>query len=766
MNSLLTEILSLRSLEHLIVDEDFKIVELSTQVHHLSEIPEDLTLGQDVRLGFPELFGIEEVFEGIRQGEQNNFELKGIVRYPEDSSPIYINICVTKNLEDAYATNRIMILVEDVTERMMLEQSLVQGANEANLLLRTLTASKQYIDQIVTSMADALLVTTLSGQIKRMNPAAQALFEYNEAELRGQPISIIIGEVDSWKSETGEKEIEIDCQTKSGKTIPVAFSFSIVQTEVEHFQGYVYIIRDMTERKQAELAKQEFLAMISHEVRTPITSVTGMANLLLDTDLTDIQRDFVQIIDTSGNALLKIVNDFLDFSKIEAGKLELEEQPFNLQKCVYQAFDIVTSKAREKGLKLTFVDPLVSTTVLGDITRLRQVLVNLLSNAIKFTHTGSVEVSIKFSQSIDNNNEIQFAVKDTGIGIPRNRLDRLFKAFTQVNASITRQYGGTGLGLAICKQLCDLMGGRIWVESEANIGSIFYFTITAPIKEGVENGKVDVKEDTVIDFRISEQHPLKILLVEDHLINQRMIQLMLQGMGYAADVASNGLEALSALRHQPYDVVLMDVQMPEMDGLTASEHICQEWTLDTRPRIIALTASAMWGERDRCFASGMNDYLTKPIRIQELVQVLKKCQPIIKDKQMKELAKQEKIQNPIHSAALYEILQMASFNPSVDALEFLFEIIDYYLEETPRVLQDIHIYLDQANYTALRRATHTLSSTSATVGAVNLAKLCTELEIMMVNEESFGAAEKIYNIEIEYQQVEIALQNEREKYLN
>ena len=413
------------------------------------------------------------------------------------------------------------------------------------------------------------------------------------------------------------------------KTIPVAFSCSIVQTEVEHFQGYVYILRDMTERKQAELAKQEFLAMISHEVRTPITSITGMANLLLDNDITDVQRDFVQIIDISGNALLRIVNDFLDFSKIEAGKLELEEQPFNLRNCVYQAFDIVGSKAREKGLKLTFVDPL-SITVLGDITRVCQVLVNLLSNAIKFTHTGSIEVSVRAPRGIDGNNEIQFAVKDTGIGIPGDRLDRLFKAFTQVNASITRQYGGTGLGLAICKQLCDLMGGRIWVESEPDVGSIFYFTITASvIKEGVKNEEPQVKNSHKIDNRIGEQHPLKILLVEDHPINQKMIRLMLQGMGYEADVASNGLEALLALGHQPYDVVLMDVQMPEMDGLTASEHICQEWTPDSRPRIIALTASAMWGERDRCLASGMDDYLTKPIRVQELVQVLKKCQPII-----------------------------------------------------------------------------------------------------------------------------------------
>ncbi len=225
--------------------------------------------------------------------------------------------------------------------------------------------------------------------------------------------------------------------------------------------------------------------MISHEVRTPMTSVNGMASLLLDTELTAVQRNFVEIIYSSGDALLKIINDFLDFSKIESDKLELEEQPFTLQSCINEAFYILLPTAREKGLKLTFLDTSdLSTLIMGDINRLRQILVNLLSNAIKFTETGSIEVSVKANkintrQYGKNNYEIQFAVRDTGIGIPRDRLDRLFKAFSQVDSSITRQYGGTGLGLAICKKLSELMGGRIWVESEPGVGSIFYFTITA-----------------------------------------------------------------------------------------------------------------------------------------------------------------------------------------------------------------------------------------------------------------------------------------------
>ena len=642
MNELITHLLSARNIEYFIINQDLKIVEMSLGVNRFAENPQELEQGKDIRIFFPELVGVEEIIETILQGEQKNFDLKGILRSQDTSSTLYIDICIIKNLKENCSINELIILLEDATERMELEQSLTQGANEANLLLSTLTASKRYIDQIVTSMADGLVVTTLSGKIKTMNRAAQALLEYDEAEVRGKHISTVIreegrgGEVEeSITISNHEKlttafiqDIEAVCQTKSGKRIPIGFSCSVVQSEIENFQGYVYILRDMTERKQAELAKQEFLAMISHEVRTPISAVTGMASLLLNTNLSLEQQDFVKIIETSGNALLAIINDFLDFSKIESGKMELEAQPFSLQSCVNEALYMLAPKAKEKGLKLTFIDTSqLFSLIVADITRLRQILINLLSNAIKFTETGSIEVSAiarEMDRSLDGKKsyEIQFAVKDTGIGIPRDRTERLFKAFSQVNSSITREYGGTGLGLAICKKLSELMGGRIWVESEPGVGSTFYFTITAPVmEEKVQNSSKDVG----INTRIAEQHPLKILLVEDNVVNQKIVRHLLQRMGYEADIANNGLEALSALRRQSYNVVLMDVQMPEMDGVTATEHICKEWAKENRPWIVALTASGMWGERDRCLASGMNDYLCKPVRIQELIQVLQRC---------------------------------------------------------------------------------------------------------------------------------------------
>ncbi|MEM7716450.1 MAG: ATP-binding protein [Cyanobacteria bacterium P01_A01_bin.68] len=793
MNDLTKNILSLRRIEYLIVNQHWKIIELSPKVNLLADNSQEVQLGKDIRIGFPELIGIEVIASDIISGKQNNFELKGVARTKKSLNPIYIDICIANNIKDNQYSNELLIVIEDVTEKMALEQSLVQGANEANLLLRTLTASKQYIDQIVTSMADALLVTTLSGKIKTINRTAQILLEYDEAEICGQSISTVLKEVDSWKEEIElrgnvqtplfgpitplVKEVETVCQTKTGKTIPVAFSCSKVQTEIEHFQGYVYILRDMTERKQAELAKQEFLAMISHEIRTPVAAVIGMGDILLNTDLSKQQEEFVETICNSGKALLEIINDILDFSKIESGKLEFEEEPFHLNSCIEEALSLLIPKATEKNLELVFHNNSeVPQVIVSDISRLRQILINLINNAIKFTDTGNIEVSVTSRErqmigNEKNNHEIQFAIKDSGIGIPSNRINRLFKAFTQVNSSITRKYGGTGLGLVICKQLSELMGGKIWVESEENKGSTFYFTITARVVNTLlkQEWETQPEESHIsIDATVAAKNPLKILLVEDYPTNQKMITLMLQQMGYQADIANNGLEALTALRRQSYDVVLMDMQMPEMDGMTATRYICQEWDISVRPRIIALTASAILKEKENYLESGINDYLAKPFRIEQLMQVLAKCQ--IKQEeisQIKQLTHTEpcnKNHSTIDTAALQEIYRIANFNGGVDAKEFLLETIDDYLEETPHFLEDISAAFSENNFKSLQLLVHTLASSSATLGASKLAALCTQLEIMVVSEMQEEITEQIVKLEAEYKNVETALIEKREKY--
>ncbi|MEH2104807.1 MAG: ATP-binding protein [Nostoc sp.] len=792
----MTNLLSVCGIEYLIIDEKLKIIEMSLGLNHFADIPNEAKPGQDVRIVFPELEGLEDIFDAILQGEQDNFELKGIMRSPDPASPLYIDIRITNNLPEDHSSNRLTIVVEDATERMVLEQSLFQGANEANLLLRNLKASKQYIDQIVTSIADALLVTTLSGEIKKMNYAAQILLQYNEIELIGQPIAKVIREVNKYPLTIDDtdishsqdinllvKEVETVCFTKSGKTIPVAFSSSIVKTEIEHFQGYVYILRDMTERKQAELAKQEFLAMISHEVRTPIASVIGMAGLLQYTELTAEQQDFVETIYTSGNSLLKIINDFLDFSKIQSGNLELEEEPFGLRNCIHEALYMLAPTAREKGLKLTFLEtPELATTIVGDITRLRQVLINLLSNAIKFTETGSIEVSVITRKNSDinhssvaNTDEIQFSVKDTGIGIPRDRLERLFKAFSQVNSSITRQYGGTGLGLAICKQLCELMSGRIWVESELNVGSTFYFTIAASvlpeesagasavfsqqeIPKAIESPQVEelaFKSQELFSVPESSSpspdfHKLRILLTEDNLVNQKIALKQLKSLGYSADIANNGKEALQLLEKIPYDLILMDCQMPILDGLETTKqiHRWQESSFASgrRPVVIAMTANAMKQDKQMCLDAGMDDYLSKPVMKENLAAMLEHWKSVIF--RAKEIAATQQtvsttdvdsVDLPIDWERLH---QLSENNP-----EFELELLQIFVEDIQPRLEVIKIAIASHDFEQLTLQTHQIKGASINMGVTTMYLAAEKLEQLAYDQERRGTTDLIVELE-------------------
>ena len=519
---------------------------------------------------------------------------------------------------------------QDITERKEAESQVIFQAS--------------MLDQV----RNAVIATDLDGRIIYWNHFSEVLYQWKADEVLGKSIAqtivppgkgSLIREVIEDVIRYGYRESEHMVRRKDGSLFPASYVFNVLKDQQGRSMGFIGVSIDLTERRKVELdlrraleraesatkAKSEFLANMSHEIRTPMNAVIGLTGLLLNTNIDSEQRDYIETIRSSGDSLLAVISDILDFSKIEGGMLELEKEPFDLQKCLEASVNMVSEAAAKKGLSIGFkIEPDVPRRLLGDLTRLKQILVNLLGNAVKFTEAGEIFIRIS-SQSKDRKHEIQFAVKDTGIGISKDRMGRLFQSFSQVDASTTRKYGGTGLGLAISRNLSELMGGRIWVESEPGKGSVFYFVIQADASPDHSLAKLAKEYVIPSSGDAVGQKKLSILLAEDNIVNQKVATRMLKRLGYNADIAANGCQVLDALQSRTYDVVLMDVQMPEMDGLETTRHIRS--TPGRQPYIIAMTAHAMKGDREECIEVGMNDYVSKPVRIEELQAAIGRIRP-------------------------------------------------------------------------------------------------------------------------------------------
>lgn len=620
------------------------------------------------------------------------------------------------------------------SERLRLLESVVVNGNDAVLITDNANLKQTYPHIIYT------------------NKAFKEMTGYDESEVIGKNLQMFFG------PETNRRELskirkalmssspvrtELICYKKNGETYWNDINIVPVENERNIITHWVSVHRDISQRKYTEKAlinakimaeesmksKERFLANMSHEIRTPMNAVIGMTNLLLNnTSLTTEQTEYVEIIKQSSDNLLVIINDILDFSKIESGKITFESAAFSLSNLVQKVISILNVKASQKGLKLVVsVDSLCPDMIVGDSVRLNQILVNLVGNAIKFTHEGRVEIKIDVESSSNESAVLRISVIDTGIGVAEEKLKHIFDSFSQAGNDTTRLYGGTGLGLAITKQLIELQGGKIWVQSHIGKGSTFCFNLPFKLSQK-EIEPVTIENEPVKTVKFHGRH---ILLVEDNYFNQVVAKKTLQSFGVTCDIAENGLQALDKLKiNHAYELILMDIQMPEMDGYETTSRIrTQEGPYKNIP-IIAMTAGALKGDDEKCLNAGMNAYISKPFNPEYLLELLAKHlpqqkQPVESPNKQVDDSKKSSIEDELKKTGLNldYLLQLSGGNK-----EFIIEMIQLFIAQSPDFLEDLHNQAQQRKWENLSKTAHKFLSSVGYMGLNKEADLLRKVE--------------------------------------
>ncbi len=652
--------------------------------------------------------------------------------------------------EKGFVTNFALTIIDGELTDALFNGSVYKDENDkvvgAMLVGRDITAQKllsKYSLSLIEASQDPLVTISTEGKITDMNQATVNITGITRKKLTGTDFFDYFTEPQKAREVYQEvfangsvADSPLTLRHKNGKLTAVLFNGSVYKDDRGKVLGVVIVARDVTEqqiiatelieaRVFAELAtgiaelaknkaetatriaedsvkaKQQFLSNMSHEIRTPMNAIIGFTKVVLKTDLSPKQKEYLQAIKMSGDALIVLINDILDLAKVDAGKMSFEHVPFKLALSISAMLHLFETKIQEKNLELIKeYDSRIPQVLLGDPVRLHQIILNLISNAVKFTSKGKITVSVRLLKEDDDIVTIEFAVSDTGIGIAESKISSIFENFQQASSITSRLYGGTGLGLAIVKQLVEPQGGTISVKSKVDEGSTFSFILPFHKTKEQAASEIDLVE---VDAEIKN---IKVLVVEDIALNQLLMKTLLDDFGFERDIAANGKIAIEKLQKNTYDIILMDLQMPEMNGFEATEYIRN--TMNSKIPIIALTADVTTVDLEKCKAVGMNDYIAKPVDERllyaKIVNVVKKAMPIV------EVKKVEETKN-VRCIDLDYLMHHTKSNPTL-----MMEMIELYLQQTPTLIKEMKLSLEKKDWNMLYATAHKIIPSFSIVG--------------------------------------------------